>query len=200
MKLSSIIVVALGLSMDAFAVSVANGFIIKELKFRHVFRIALFFGFFQAIMPIIGWAAGSLFSSFIEKVDHWFAFGLLAFVGGKMIFESRKTAEAGCEENKKDCTHFPTLLLLSLATSLDALAVGLTFAFLDVLIVLPVIVIGGLTFFVCLIGVYIGEKTGHLFGNKLELIGGIIVVGIGIKILIEHLLSELPTVLPHPKF
>lgn len=189
MNLLSIIVIALGLSIDAFAVSVANGFMIKELKFRQVFRIALFFGLFQAIMPLLGWAAGSLFSSFIVKFDHWVAFGLLVFIGGKMIIESRKPVEAGCEEDKKDCTHFPTLLMMSLATSVDALAVGLTFAFLDVLIVLPVIVIGCITFVVCLAGVYIGDRTGHLFGDKLELIGGIIVIGIGIKILIEHLLG-----------
>ncbi|TFG65001.1 MAG: manganese efflux pump [Spirochaetales bacterium] len=190
MNLLSIIGVALGLSMDAFAVSVANGFMIKELKFRHVLTIALSFGLFQAIMPVLGWAAGSLFSSFIMQVDHWVAFGLLAFVGGKMIYESQKKEEPGCEEGKKDCTHFPTLLLLSLATSIDALAVGLTFAFLDILIILPVVIIGGITFVVCLAGVYIGEKTGHLFENKFELIGGVIIIGIGIKIVIEHLLKQ----------
>lgn len=187
MKIFSIVIIALGLSLDAFAVSVANGFMIKDLKFRHVIRIALFFGLFQAIMPLLGWAAGSLFSSFIKNFDHWVAFGLLAFIGGKMIFESRRAKEPGCEEDRKDCTHFPTLLMLSLATSLDALAVGLTFAFLDVVIVFPVIVIGCITFTVCLAGVYIGERTGHLFGDKLELIGGIIVIGIGIKIVLEHI-------------
>lgn len=190
MNILVILGLAVGLAMDAFAVSVTNGFMIKELKFRHVFRIAFFFGFFQALMPVLGWAAGTAFSDVIKNVDHWIAFGLLSVIGGKMVFESRSMMkDEACGEcgDKKNCLDFPTLLLMSLATSIDALAVGLTFAFLSVEILLPVLIIGIVTFLLCFIGVYIGNKAGHLFEDKLELIGGLVLIGIGVKILIEHL-------------
>lgn len=180
----TIIGIAVGLAMDALSVSVTNGFLIKRLKLSQAFKIAFFFGLFQGIMPIIGWAAGLSFRTIIENVDHWIAFGLLLFIGGKMIIESRKE-EHECKS--KNCTHFPTLLLLSVATSIDALAVGLSFAFLKVAVIMPAIIIGMITFILSFIGVYIGKKTGHLFENKLELVGGLILIGIGIKIVIEHI-------------
>ncbi len=183
MNIISIVVIAIGLSMDAFSVSVTNGFIIKEIKFKHAFRISIFFGIFQAIMPVIGWASGTVFRSYIKAYDHWIAFGLLMFIGAKMIYESKIIKE---EADKKTCLHFPTLLILSVATSIDALAVGLTYAFLDINIILPSIIIGLITFVICLAGVYIGNKVGHFFENKLELIGGIILILIGFKILMEH--------------
>lgn len=186
MELFTLLGIALGLSMDALAVSVTNGFIIKELKFKHAFRIALAFGFFQAIMPIIGWAAGSFFAEYIKGFDHWIAFVLLVYIGGKMLFESFKKEEESCSD-EKNCTHLPTLIIMSIATSIDALAVGLSFAFLNVSIAVPVLVIGGITFVLCLAGVYIGNKVGHFFENKLELVGGLVLIGIGVKILIEHL-------------
>ncbi len=189
MDLATLIGISLGLSMDAFAVSVTNGFMIKNLKKRQAFRIAFFFGGFQALMPVLGWAAGLSFSRYIEGFDHWIAFGLLAFIGGKMILESRRATEPGCEDDgKKDCSHFPTLLIMSLATSIDALAVGLSFAFLRIHIFVPVLVIGGVTFAVCLAGVFVGEKIGCFFENRLELTGGLVLIGIGLKILLEHLL------------
>ena len=175
---------AFGLSMDAFSVAVTNGFMIRQIKIAHAFRIAFFFGFFQFFMPIIGWAAGRYFKGYIDSFDHWIAFGLLTFIGGKMLVESRKV-DQGCES--KTCIHFPTLLIMSLATSIDALAVGVSFAILDIDILLPVMVIGILTFTVCFIGIYIGNRIGHIFENKLEIAGGIILIGIGVKILIEHL-------------
>lgn len=196
MSLLSVFGIALSLAMDAFAVSVANGFMIKELKLRHALRIAFFFGFFQAIMPVIGWAAGREFAEYIMAFEHWVAFGLLVFIGGKMIWESGvlqfsrqdpgNAREGVCDDEKKTCLHFPTLMLLSLSTSIDALAVGLSFSFLGVGIIQPVIIIGGVTFLLCIGGVYIGDTLGHLFEDKLELIGGLILIGIGTKILLEH--------------
>ena len=172
--------------MDALAVSVANGCIIRDLKMRHAFLIAGFFGLFQAIMPLAGWAVGLSFSSFICRYDHWIAFGLLGFIGGKMIWESVKMGRQ-CEE--RNALHFPTLLLLSLATSIDALAVGLSFAMLDISIIGPVLIIGGVTFILCFAGIFVGNRMGHFFENRLELAGGVILIGIWVKILLEHLLN-----------
>ncbi|MBN2443921.1 MAG: manganese efflux pump [Spirochaetales bacterium] len=180
----TIIGLALGLSMDAFSVSITNGCIIHELKLRHAIRIAFSFGLFQAIMPLIGWATGSLFSSYIQSFDHWIAFGLLSFIGIKMIYDSRKRES---ENKTKDCRHYPTLFILSIATSIDALAVGVSFAFLNIQIIFPVLLIGIITFIVCLIGIFIGNRIGKFFETGIELFGGLILIGIGIKILIEHL-------------
>lgn len=185
MDFLTLIGIAIGLSMDALAVSVANGFMIKQLRIRHAFRIAFFFGLFQALMPLIGWAAGITFSQYIKTFDHWIAFGLLILVGGRMIWESVSSSHK--EEAVKNCLHFPTLLMLSIATSIDALAVGVSFAFLDITIWLPILVIGLITFVICFIGVNIGSRLGPVFGNKLGIIGGLVLIGIGIKILIEHL-------------
>ena len=185
MDFLTLIGIAVGLSMDALAVSVANGFMIKQLRIRHAFRIAFFFGLFQALMPLIGWAAGITFSQYIKTFDHWIAFGLLILVGGRMIWESISSSKK--DEAVKNCLHFPTLLMLSIATSIDALAVGVSFAFLDITIWLPILVIGLITFVICFIGVNIGSKLGPVFGNKLGIIGGIVLIGIGMKILIEHL-------------
>jgi putative Mn2+ efflux pump MntP len=175
--------IGIGLSMDALAVSVTNGCIIRKLKIHHALRIAFSFGFFQALMPVIGWGAGLSFKKYIQPIDHWIAFALLGFIGGKMIYES-----IACNEKIKDCLHYPTLFLLSVATSIDALAVGLSFSFLKVAIITPAIIIGLTTFIMCLIGIYVGNKIGHFFENKLALAGGVILISIGIKILIEHIL------------
>lgn len=186
MDILAVVGLAVGLSMDALSVSVANGFMIKELKFHHAFRISFFFGLFQAFMPIIGWAAGLYFLKYIESFDHWIAFSLLSFIGVKMIVESRSLDP---ERQEKCCTNFPTLLLMSLATSIDALAVGISFSILKMQIAFPVAVIGGLTFIICITGIYIGNRIGHIFENKLEIAGGIVLIGIGLKILIEHLIA-----------
>lgn len=180
MNFITIIGIGIGLSMDALAVSVINGFVIKKLKIRHAFRIAFSFGFFQGAMPVIGWVAGLSFRKYIQDIDHWVAFSLLCIVGGKMIYES-----INCSEEKKDCLQFPALLLLSIAT--DALVVGLSFSFLQVDIIIPAIIIGVVTFIICLIGIYLGDRIGRFVGNKLELIGGLILIIISIKIVIEHL-------------
>jgi putative Mn2+ efflux pump MntP len=195
LPLLEIIGIGLALSMDAFSVAVVNGGIIRDLKFAHAFRIAFSFGLFQAVMPVVGWAAGLVFVDYIERIDHWIAFGLLAVIGGKMIWESRHTG-GECPENW-NCLRTPTLLLLSFATSIDALAVGLSYSILRVQIVVPVVIIGCVTFVVCIAGVYIGKRIGHFFESKLELAGGLILVGIGIKILLEHFLRARPVVGPY---
>jgi putative Mn2+ efflux pump MntP len=171
--------------MDAFAVSVTSGFSIKKLKVHHALRIAIFFGAFQAIMPAIGWFAGLSLRNLISELDHWVAFVLLAAIGGKMIYESFKL-----ESDKKQINPLrpDVLLLLSIATSIDALAVGVTFAFLNIAIVWPVLIIGLITFGTCFIGVFIGDKFGHIFESKIELAGGLILIAVGLKILLEHLL------------
>jgi putative Mn2+ efflux pump MntP len=179
-----IVGIAVGLSMDALAVSVVNGFVIEELHLRHALRIAFFFGLFQALMPLAGWTAGLTIRSYIKSFDHWVAFGLLTFVGAKMLWESRSLKDAA---DCRNCLHFPTLLILSIATSIDALAVGLSFAMLQLQILLPVLVIGAITFVICLAGTQIGKRFGHLIENKLEIAGGIVLILIGLKILIEHL-------------
>ena len=176
---------AFGLSMDAFAVSLTNAALVENLHFRHGFRTALFFGVFQAIMPVIGWAAGITFSTYIQSFDHWVAFILLAFVGGKMVWEGLFSKEEdGCVD---DCRHLPTLLLLSIATSIDALAVGLTFAMIKVSIITPALLIGGITFVVCMLAWFIGRRLNSAIGRHASLMGGLVLIGIGIKILVEHL-------------
>ena len=181
----TIVFIAFGLAMDAFAVSVASGFTIKTLRVGHALRIALFFAVFQAVMPAIGWLAGLSLRNLISEFDHWVAFILLAAIGGKMIYESFKL-----ESDKKqiDPLRLNVLLTLSIATSIDALAVGVTFAFLKVAIVWPVAVIGLITFGTSFVGVFIGDKFGHIFESKIEFIGGLILIAIGLKILLEHLL------------
>lgn len=188
MNLPLLIGIAIGLSMDALAVSVANGIMIKKLQARHALRIAFSFGFFQAMMPLIGWAAGITFSSYIKEIDHWVAFGLLVLVGSRMIWESFTISKK--DEAERNCLHFPTLLVLSIATSIDALAVGVSFAFLDITIWIPILVIGMITFVICLIGIIAGNKLGPLLGSKLGVIGGLVLILMGFKILTEHLMDK----------
>jgi len=184
MSIISMIVIALGLAMDALAVSITSGFTIKKLKMSHALKIGLFFGLFQAIMPVMGWLTGLGFRELIEGVDHWIAFVLLAFIGCKMIYESNKFES---NRNQINPLNIYTLLLLSFATSIDALAIGLTLSFLKVFIILPVIVIGTVTFILSVIGVYFGNRFGHFFERKIEMFGGLILIVIGAKILFEHL-------------
>ena len=186
MGLLTIVFIALGLAMDAFAVSIVSGFTINELRYRHAFRIAFFFGFFQALMPLIGWIAGLKFLGFLSMVGHWVAFALLSAIGGKMIYESYHLEE---ERKKVNPLHLPVLVFLSVATSIDALAVGLTFAFLQVTIMVPVVIIGCITFIISFAGVLIGDRFGHFFEKNIEKAGGIILICIGLKILTEHYLK-----------
>ena len=168
--------------MDAFAVSITSGITVRHLRIKHALKIALFFGFFQAIMPIIGWLSGMSLRNIISGFDHWIAFGLLSIIGCKMIYESFKL-----KKEKINPQNIYILFILSIATSIDALAVGLSLSFLKVAIILPAIIIGVVTFLLSFFGVYVGNKVGHFFERKIEMIGGLVLIGIGLKILIEHL-------------
>jgi putative Mn2+ efflux pump MntP len=186
MGLITIIIIALALAMDAFAVSIVSGTVYKQLKVKHALRMALSFGAFQAFMPLIGSLAGLTVRDHIAEYDHWVAFGLLSAVGGKMIYESFKIAPPGKNSNPASMA---VLLFLSIATSIDALAVGITLSFLQVSIAVAVTIIGLITFVLSYLGVYIGKKAGHFSEGQIEAIGGLILIAIGIKILIEHLIS-----------
>ena len=184
MNNAAIIFIAFGLAMDALAVSITSGIAIKSLKVGNALKIALFFGLFQAMMPVVGWLAGLSLKDLITGIDHWIAFGLLGFIGCRMIYESLKMDADREEVNPLNVS---ALLMLSVATSIDALAVGVTFAFLDISVVKPVVAIGCITFSMSFAGVYIGNLLGHFFERKIEIVGGIILIGIGAKVLIEHL-------------
>ena len=184
MDAATTVFLSIGLAADAFAVAVSSGLAIKHMKVNKALKIALFFGGFQALMPLIGWFVGLSFSSLITPIDHWIAFGLLSFIGGKMIYESLQSEECQKKFNPLDTG---TLITLSVATSIDALAVGIGFAVLKTSIGPVVSAIGFITFFVVFAGVFIGHKCGNLFGNKIELIGGGILIAIGSNILWSHL-------------
>lgn len=187
MGFAELFFIGVGLSMDAFAVSVCKGLNMRgKVNLKHTGVIAVFFGGFQALMPLIGYFLGIGFEKYITKIDHWIAFLLLGFIGGKMIVEAIKewNAEDKQEEDKLDIKE---LTILAVATSIDALAVGITFAFLNVNIWSAISVIGVTTFALSVVGVVIGNKFGSRYKNKAELAGGIILVLMGLKILLEHL-------------
>jgi len=184
MDIVTIVVIAVALAMDAFAVSIASGAAYKQLQVRHTLQIALFFGGFQAFMPLIGALAGLSFREYIADYDHWIAFVILAAVGGKMIYESFKITEA---EKNYSPSNILVLLALSVATSIDALAIGITLSLVASSIVTAVIVIGLVTFLLSYIGVILGKKFGHIFENKIEAVGGLVLIALGVKILLEHM-------------
>lgn len=181
-----IFLIGIGLSADAFSVAVCKGLNMRKLNLKHTYIIALFFGGFQAIMPLIGYLLGTNFADYIEAFDHWIAFVLLGFIGGKMAIEAIRDKDDD-EEEKTDVLKIGELTVMAIATSIDALAVGITFAFLKVNIILSVLLIGVTTFALSLAGVLIGNKFGAKYKSKAELAGGIILVLIGVKILLEHL-------------
>ncbi len=182
MDLLSLFFLAVGLSMDAFAVAVCKGLEQERFSLRRAVTVGAWFGFFQALMPLIGFLCGSLFVRYIEKYDHWIAFLLLSLIGGNMIRESFKKEE-------KVSSGFQTaeMLLLSVATSIDALAVGITFAVLSISLPFAVLFIGACTFTISAIGFYIGSRFGEKYRKYSELLGGIILILIGLRILLEHL-------------
>ncbi len=174
--------------MDAFAVSIASGATMKRLHLPNAMKMGLFFGGFQVLMPVAGWAAGLSMKNFIMAWDHWIAFGLLSAVGGKMIYESFRMKEAEeCGKGKACPFDTGALTVLAVATSIDALAVGLTFSLLQISIIGPVLIIGLVTFLMSVAGVKIGSAGGHFFENKMEAAGGLVLIAIGLKILFEHL-------------
>lgn len=178
--------IAVGLSADAFSVSVCKGLNMRKLNLKHGYIIALFFGGFQAVMPLIGYLLGTGFSGYIERFDHWIAFVLLAFIGGKMAIEAICEKD-GDEAEKTDVLKMGELTVLAVATSIDALAVGITFAFLKVNILPSVLLIGVTTFALSLGGVLLGNRFGAKYKSKAEIAGGVILILIGLKILLEHL-------------
>ena len=182
MGILELLFLAVGLSMDAFAVSVCKGLSVGKLKIKHCATAGLYFGGFQALMPLLGWLLGKQFEGLIKSIDHWIAFVLLVLIGANMVRES-----FGKDEDLNDSFSFKVMLPLAIATSIDALAVGVTFAFLDVNIFFAVSLIGVTTFLFSAAGVMIGNVFGTKYKSKAELSGGIILILLGIKILIEHL-------------
>jgi putative Mn2+ efflux pump MntP len=182
MDFISIIFLAVGLAMDAFSVSITRGLTLK-CNIKHALVIAIFFGGFQALMPVVGWVSGIQLQNVISTLAPWIAFLLLLGIGLKMIYESLFAKE----EDVCKVFSLRELLILSIATSIDAFAVGVTFAILNTAILIPVVVIGLVTFILSFIGVYIGKNVGHLFENKIEILGGLILIAIGFKILLENM-------------
>ena len=183
MSILEILLLGIGLSMDAFAVSICKGLSTKKLQFKHYLIIGAWFGGFQALMPTIGFFLGSTFEQYITAFDHWVAFVLLSAIGAGMIKESLSKEES----NGNDSFSFKTMLLLALATSIDALAVGVTFAFLDVSILPAVEFIGTITFALSCVGLFVGNIFGSRYKKGAEISGGVILILMGIKILLEHL-------------
>ncbi len=186
MELITILTIAIGLAMDAFAVSIVSGAAYKKLHLHHALRMAIFFGAFQAFMPLIGCLAGMTLKSYVETCGHWIAFVLLIAVGGKMIYEAFKIKQA--EERNFDPSSIAVVLALSVATSIDALVIGITLSLVVSSVIVAVAVIGVVTFVLSSIGVWIGKRFGHCFEIKLEAIGGLVLIAIGTKILLAALL------------
>jgi len=182
MNALTIPLIAIGLAMDAMAVSIASGTAMKGVRIRDALRMAGFFGGFQIGMPVIGYSAGVALSYVISGVDHWIAFFLLSFIGCRMIYESTK---AGVKPINP--LGLQALVMLSIATSIDALGTGVTFVFADIPLIEAVMVIGAVTFALSFGGLYLGDRMGRMFENVVEVIGGLVLIGIGLKILIEHL-------------
>ena len=184
MKTIELIILSIGLGMDAFAVSVCKGLSMKNMNWKKATIIGLYFGFFQLAMPVMGYFLSKGFESIVINIDHWIAFILLGVIGGNMIKESLKQEKS---ENCNDNVNFKTMAILAIATSIDALAVGITFAFLNVNLLLAVSLIGIITFTLSIIGVKIGNIFGDKYENKAEFAGGVILIFLGIKILIFHI-------------
>lgn len=184
--------IGLGLAMDAFAVCITNGAITRKVTFRFAIKLALCFGLFQSVMPLLGWLIGKAGESVISAVDHWIALILLGYLGINMIREAQKKKNCGIRDRRQDDIQLKTLITLAVATSIDALATGIilpsavgasTFFLMGV----SVFVIGAITFLICLAGVYIGKRFGSLCSCRAETFGGIVLIGIGVKIFIDHM-------------
>ena len=178
---------AVGLAMDAFAVSIVAGLTVKQLTHGHVFRLAFHFGLFQFMMPVLGWLAGQSFAHYISQWDHWVAFGLLAVIGGRMLWQARSDEGS---ENRSDPTRGLMLVTLSVATSIDALAVGFSMAFLGISIGVPSVVIGAVAAAMTVIGMRFGSRFGKKGSQWAQLLGGVVLIAIGIRILVWHLFGQ----------
>ncbi|MDO4378133.1 MAG: manganese efflux pump MntP family protein [Erysipelotrichia bacterium] len=180
MSVLELLVIAIGLSMDAFSVSVCKGLSVEKVQTKHVLLCGLFFGIFQAVMPAIGYFIGSAFANYVEKFDHWVAFVLLLYIGINMIKEAKQEEKMDADFSLK------TMTLMAIATSIDALTIGVSFAFLKVNLLISVLAIGLITFTLSCIGVVLGHKIGSKFSSRAEILGGAVLIILGIKILIEH--------------
>lgn len=189
MGTTTLFLIALGLSMDAFAVSVSNGMCFRNFGIKQIFAAAFSFGLFQMLMPIIGYFAGYTFSDAISSLDHWIALILLGAIGGKMIYDGITELRNPDSCPAQRCFTVRVLLLQAIATSIDALAVGIGFAVMQVEIVHAAAFVGIITFTCCLLGSFLGHRFGMILGKRAEILGGIILVGIGVKIFIEHTLG-----------
>ena len=187
MEFITVIFLALGLSFDSFAVSVCSGLNLPQIRFFQAVKVAIFLAVFQAAMPLIGWLVGNSMKELIEPVDHWIAFGLLGLIGGKMIIESFMDSE---DREIKNPLHIRVILMLSLATSIDALAVGFGFATLLDKILIAVVIIGMVTFIASMLGILLGKKMGPRTRKYTEILGGFILISLGTKILIEHIFFQ----------
>ena len=183
MDILTMFLIALGLAMDTFAISIAKGIVIERKRQRSGLLLASFFGGFQAFMPVIGYFAGLSFRELIMGIDHWIAFSLLTLIGLKMIYDSTRKKS----EKEDDTIKFHSLIVLSVATSIDALMVGLSFSFLQISILEPILLIGVVTFLLSLMGFFFGCGLGRVFGSKIRVVGGVILIVIGLRILLEHL-------------
>ena len=187
MEILTVVLLAIGLSFDSFAVSICSGLSLPHINIFQAAKIAFFLALFQALMPLMGWLVGNSVKSLIEPVDHWIAFGLLSLIGGKMILESFSSSVT---REIKNPLNMRVILMFSLATSIDALAVGFTFAtFLDKILI-AVIIIGSITFIASMLGILLGKKTGPRISRYAEILGGLILIFIGTRILIQHLLAS----------
>ena len=184
MSFGAILLLALGLAMDATAVSAARGLGTPRILPRHVARVAVFFGGFQALMPLVGWLIGSRLGPLVQAWDHWIAFALLAAIGGKMLWEARGGGE---DEVADDPWRLSVMLALAVATSIDALAVGITLPMLNAPFLLSLATIGVTTALLSALGLFAGRRFGSLLGKRLDIAGGLVLIGLGTKILIEHL-------------
>ena len=187
MGVIELFLIGVGLSMDAFAVSVCKGLGMKRVNYRHALVIALFFGGFQGLMPVIGWALGSQFARLVTPVDHWIAFGLLALIGGKMLWDAFHDQDEDAQTSDCERLDLKELFMLAIATSIDALAVGITFAFLEVSIVFAAVVIALVTFVLSWVGVAVGNRFGVRYQKPSTIVGGVVLILIGLKTLLEHL-------------
>ncbi|MBS6400746.1 MAG: manganese efflux pump [Atopobiaceae bacterium] len=187
MGIVELLLIAAGLSMDAFAVSICKGLGMKKVNLKVAFVLALFFGGFQALMPLIGWALGSQFLWLISPIDHWIAFVLLAVIGGKMLWEALHDEEGEDDGKPADKIDLGEFFILAVATSIDALAVGISFAALAVDIVLSILIIGVVTFCFTIAGVFVGNFFGSRYEKPASIVGGVVLILIGLKILLEHL-------------
>lgn len=190
MGIVELLLTAIALSMDAFAVSVCKGLGMRRMRYDQALVISLYFGVFQALMPLIGWLLGTSFSRYIQAFDHWIAFVLLAFLGGKMLWDVFHEKEDGEQESAERRLDHRELFMLAIATSIDALAVGIAFACLEVNIWRSISIIGVTTLVISFAGVWIGNRFGNRFQKKAEIAGGLVLILIGVKILAEHLIEH----------